>query len=133
MVILDSDLCLYVDDFRLIFQHSHVKVIDEQLLYWFVNKNLVLMSAQKHVGGLGITYGDMMIKQISKIAYLGWASGKNMPGEPMGLKLLSSAKLKLLYRKSRFLSTTFRRMLCISLKLPYFDYTNPGDKYKTRL
>ena len=29
------------------------------------------MSAQKHVGGLGITYGDMMIKQISKIAYLG--------------------------------------------------------------
>ena len=51
-----------------------------------------------------------------------------MSGEPMALKVINktNGKLKLLYRKNRFLNTERRRMLCNALIRPHFDYAYPA-------
>ena len=47
-----------------------------------------------------------------------------MSGEPMALKVVNkiNGKLKLLYRKNKFLTPELRRMLCNALIQPHFDY-----------
>ena len=51
-----------------------------------------------------------------------------MSEEPMALKVINkiNGKLKLLYRKNRFLSPVLRRMLCNALIQPHFDYVCPA-------
>ena len=51
-----------------------------------------------------------------------------MSGEPMTLKVINkiNGKLKLLYRKNRFLSPELRRMLCNALIQSHFDYASPA-------
>ena len=47
-----------------------------------------------------------------------------MSGEPMALKVVNkiNEKLKLPYRKNKFLTPELRRMLCNALIQPHFDY-----------
>ena len=51
-----------------------------------------------------------------------------MSEEPMALNVTTkiNGKLKLLYRKNKFLSPELRRMLCNALIWPHFDYTCPA-------
>ena len=53
---------------------------------------------------------------------------RTMLGEPIALKVIDkiNGKLKFIYRKNRFLSPEFRRMRCIALIQPHFDYTCPA-------
>ena len=46
----------------------------------------------------------------------------------MTLKVINkiNGKLKLLYRKNRFLSPELRRMLCNALIQSHFDYASPA-------
>ena len=53
---------------------------------------------------------------------------ETMSGEPTALKVINkvNGKLKFLYRKNRFLSPEFRRMLCNAFIQPHFDYACPA-------
>ena len=50
-----------------------------------------------------------------------------MPGEPMALMVINkiNGKLKVLYRKNRYLTKELRRMLCNALIQLHFDYACP--------
>ena len=66
---------------------------------------------------------------------------ETMAGETMTLSVISkvSNKLKCHYRKNRFLTQTWRRLLCNALIQPYFDYAcsawypNLTKKLKNRI
>ena len=57
------------------------------------------------------------------MAYLGCVLDETMSEEPMALNVINkiNGKLKLLYRKNKFLSPELRRMLCNALIQPHFD------------
>ena len=79
----------------------------------------------KKVRKLNIKYGDIQVKQHSKVKYLGCMLDETMSGETMALSVINkiSNKLKSLYQKNRFLSLTQRRLLHNALIEPHFDYT----------
>ena len=95
----------------------------------------------KNVRKLNIKYGDMQIKQHSRVKYLGCILSKTMFGETMTLSDINKInnKLKFLYRKSRFLTPTLRRFLCNVLIQSHFDcacsawYTDLTKKLKNRI
>ena len=109
-----SELLLYADDTCLIYIGKDTKTIEEQLnrdfnslCEWFIDNKLsihlgeektksILFGTKKHLKNqtdLNIKYGDVKIKQHSKVTYLGYILDSN----------LSNGKLKFLYRKQRFL------------------------------
>ena len=57
---------------------------------------------------LNIKYGDIQLKQHSKLKYLGCMLDEKMSRETMALSVINKInnKLKFLYRKNRFLSPT---------------------------
>ena len=71
----------------------------------------------KKVRKLNIKYGNIQIKQHSKVKYLGCKLDETMSGETMALSVINKInnKLKFLYRKNRFLTPTLRRLLCNAL------------------
>ena len=73
---------------------------------------------------INIKYGDIQIKQHSKVKYLGCLIDKTMSGEAMALNVIHKInnKLKFLYRKNDFLTPILRRLLCNALIQPHFDY-----------
>ena len=90
---------------------------------------------------LNIKYGDIQIKQHSKVNYLGCILGETMSGEAMALSVINKInnKLKFLYRKNRFLTPSLRRLLCNALIQPHFNYAcspwypNLTKKLKNRI
>ena len=89
---VDCDLFLYADDTCLLFQHKDLERIKEELTKnfsnicdWFVDNKLsihfgedktrsILFSTKnrkREIGTLDIQYGDVKIKQYSKVTYLG--------------------------------------------------------------
>ena len=62
------------------------------------------------------------------MAYLECVLDETMSEEPMALNVTTkiNGKLKLLYRKNKFLSSELRRMLCNALIQPHFDYACPS-------
>ena len=78
----------------------------------------------KNIKNLNIKYGDIQIKQHSKVKYLGCLIDETMSGEAMALYIIHKInnKLKFLYRKNDFLTPTLRRLLCNALIQPHFDY-----------
>ena len=78
----------------------------------------------KNLYSLDIKRGDINIKQYTSVTYLGCELDQYLSGESMLTKLLGkiNGRLKFLYRKQKFLSSSLRRMLCNSLIQPYFDY-----------
>ena len=153
---------LYADDTCLVSQHKDINETEKQLnenfesiCDWFVNNKLsirfgddktksVLFATKfkiKKVRKLNIKYGDIQIKQHSKVKYLGCMLDETMSGETMALSVINKInnKLKFLYRKNRFLTPTLRRLLCNALIQPHFNYAcsawypNLTKKLKNRI
>ena len=142
---LSCDLMLYADDSCLIYQHKDVNEIEKilnknfsDLCDWFLDNKLsihfgddktkcILFASKnkvKKAAPLNINYKGVVIKQHSKVNYLGCILDETLSGESMGLHVLKklNSKLKFLYRKSKFLSPFLRRLLCNALIQPHFDY-----------
>ena len=106
---VDCDLFLYADDTCLLFQHKDLERIKEELTKnfsnicdWFVDNKLsihfgedktksILFSTKnrkRKIGTLNIQYGDIKIKQYSKVTYLNCELDKSLPGEAMALKVI---------------------------------------------
>ena len=142
---VDSELYLYADDSCLMYQHKDLKVINEKLCDdfsklcdWFVDNKLsihfgedktkcILFASKnkvKKIGKLNISYKNVIIKQFSKINYLGGLLDQTMSGDIMALNVIRkvNSRLKFLYRKNAFLTPNLRRLLCNALIQPNFDY-----------
>ena len=123
------DLFLYVDDTSLVCEHKGIKKIENQLnevfcniCDWFVDTKLsihfsedntksILFASKfkrKTMKRLHRKYGDIQIKQHSKVNYLGCLLDETMPGEAMALNIVNKIinSLKFLYRKNSFLKDT---------------------------
>ena len=59
---------------------------------------------KRKIGTRNIQYGDVKIKQYSKVTYLGCELDKSLSGEAMALKVINkiNSRLKFLYRKNIF-------------------------------
>ena len=112
---LSSSLCL-------LFQHPDLERIKEltknfsNICDWFVDNKLsihfgedktktILFSTKnrkRKIGTLDIQYGDVKIKQHSKVTYLGYELDESLSGEVMALKFMNkiNSRLKFLYRKT---------------------------------
>ena len=79
---------------------------------------------RKNIKRLHIKYGDIQIKQHSKVKYLGCLLDKTMSGEAIALNFVYKInnKLKFIYRKNSFFTPALRRLLCNALIQPHFDY-----------
>ena len=156
------NLFLYTDDTCLVFQQKDINEIEKQLnkesesiCDWFVDSKLsihfgdgktksIFFSTKfktEKVRKLNIKYGDIQIKQHSKVRYLGCMLDETMSGETMVLSVINKInnKLKFLYRKNRFITSTLRRLLCNALIQAHFDdtcsawYPNLTKKLKIRI
>ena len=94
----------------------------------------------KNFKKLNVKYGDIQIKQLSKVKYPGCLMNE-MSGEAMALHAMHKIdnKLKFLYRKNDFLTPSLKRLLCNALIQPHFDYAcsawypNLSKKLKHRI
>ena len=139
------DLFLYADDTCLVCQHKDINKIESQLnedfcniCDWFVDNKLrthfgedktksILFASKfkrKNIKKLHLKFGDMQIKQHSKVKYLGCLLDETMSGEAMALNIVHKInnKLKFVYRKNSFLTPALKRLLCNALIQPHFDY-----------
>ena len=73
---------------------------------------------------INIPFAGHSIKQHKTVEYLGCQLDSKLSGEAMASKVLKkiNAKLKFLYRQSRYLTPAYRRLLCNALIQPHFDY-----------
>ena len=131
------------------YQHREADEIEKQLnkdfeniCDWFVNSKLsmhfgedktksILFASKrrsKNVHQLNIRYKHINTKQHSQVAYLGRVLDERISFEPIALKVINkiNGKLKVLYRKNRYLTKEFRRMLWIVLIQPHFDFACPA-------
>ena len=126
------NIFLYADDTCLVCQHKDINEIEKQLnkdfesiCDWFgKNKTKSILFAtklkMKKVRKLNIKYGDIQIKQHSKVKYLGC-----MPDETMALSVTGKInKLKFTYWKNKFLTPTLRQLPCNALIQPNFNYAS---------
>ena len=143
------ELFLYADDICLTFQHENVKEIEDllnlnfsRLCDWFINNKLsihlgkdktksILFETKlniKWAEPLSIVYGNIKIKQYTKVTYLGCILDESLSGELMALHVLNKiiSRLRFLYRKNRFLSKPLQRLLCNAMIQPFFDYAYPA-------
>ena len=142
---VNSDLLLYADDTCLIYMGKDINTIEEQLntdfsslCDWFVDNKLsvhfgeektksILFGTKRQLKNqrdLDLRYGDIEIKQHSKVTYLGCILDNDLSGESMATKVLRlvNNRLKFLYRKQKFLTLSLRRLLCNALIQPHYDY-----------
>ena len=103
---------------------------------WFLDNKLSIHFAGKmytnwhnyrinKVSSLDIKYGEIHIKHYhSDVTYLGFSLDEPLFGKSMALNVVIkiNSTLRFLYRRNRFLSPPLRRLLCISLIQPHFDY-----------
>ena len=86
-------------------------------------------------------YGDVKIKQCSKVTYLGCELDESLSSEAMALKVINKIndRIKFLYRKNRYLIPYLKRLLCNALIQPHFNYAwsawypNLNKKFKGNL
>ena len=86
-------------------------------------------------------YGDVKIKQYSKVKYLDCELEKSLSREAMASKVINkiNSRLTLLYRNNRYLAPYLKRLLCHALIRPHFDYAcsawypNLNKKLKSKL
>ena len=84
----------------------------------------ILFSKARGLREINISSVGHCIMQYGDVEYLGCQLESKLSGEAMASKLLKkiNAKLKLLYRHSRYLNPGYRRLLCHRLIYPQFDY-----------
>ena len=122
------NLFLYADDACLVCQHKDINETEKQLnkdfesiCDWFVDNKLsihfgndktksILFGTKfkvKKVRKLNIKYGDIQIKQHSKVKYLGCMLDETMSGETIALSVINKInnKLKFLYRKKQIFNS----------------------------
>ena len=113
---VDYDLFLYADDTCLLFQRKDLERIKEEITKnfygicdWFVDNKLsihfgedktksILFSTKnrkRKIGTLGIQYGDIKIKQYSKVTYLGCELDESLLGEAIALKVINKINSRL--------------------------------------
>ena len=137
-------LFLYADDSCVVFQHKDINEIENQLNVdiskvcdWFVDNKLsihfgedktesILFASKfkkKNIKKLHIKYGDIQIKQLSKVNYLGCLMDETMSGGSYGTYVIhkNNNKLKFLYCKT-FLTSKLVCLFCNALMQPLFDY-----------
>ena len=137
------DLFLYADDTCFTFQLEYVKEIEDQLnlnfsslCNWFIDNKLsihlgeektksILFGTKLNINGAepsNIVYGNVKIKQYTKVTYLGCILVQSLSGEPMALHILYkiNSRLKFLYRQNRFLNKPLRRLLCNMMIQAFF-------------
>ena len=142
---VNSDLLLYADDTCLIYTGKEINTIEEQLntdfsslCDWFIDNKLsvhfgeektksILFGTKRQLNNqrdLDLRYGDIEIKQHSKVTYLGCILDNDLSGESMATKVLRlvNNRLKFLYRKQKFLTLSLCRLLCNALIQPHYDY-----------
>ena len=142
---VNSELLLYANDTCLIYMGKNIQKIEEQLnsdftslCEWFIDSKLsvhfgeektksILFGTKRQLKDqrdLNLKYGDIEIKQHSRVTYLGCMLDNILSGEHMAAKVLNTInnRLKFLYRKQKFLSLSLRRSLCNALIQPHFDY-----------
>ena len=121
---IKCNLFLYADDTCLVCQHKDINEIErkldedfESICNWFADNKLsiyfgddktksILFATKfkiKKVRKLNIEYGDIQIKQHSKIKYSGCVLGEIMSGETIAFSVTNKInnKLKFIYRKNR--------------------------------
>ena len=159
---VNCDLLLSADETGLIFQHKGINIIEQQLnrnfsniCDWFVDNKLSIhfgedktksvllapLNKCKKLRKLNISYASLKIKQYSEVTSLSCILDESLSGESMALNVVSkmNTRLKVLYRKNKFLSPQLRRLLCNALIQPHFDYAcsvwypNFNKKFKTKL
>ena len=138
-----SDLLLYADDTCLMYVGKDINMIEEQLntdlsslCDWFIDNKLsvhfgeektrsILFGTkrqQKNQRDFDLRYGDIEIKQHSKVTCLGCILDNDLSGESMGTKVLSlvNSRLKFLYWKQKVLTLPLCRLLCNALIQPHY-------------
>ena len=160
---MNCGLFLYADDTCLLFQHKDLEQINEELTKnfsnicdWFVDNKLsihfgkdktksILFSTKnwkRKIVPLDIEYGDVKIKQHSKVTYSGCELDETLSGEAMALKVINkiNSRLKFLHRIfNRYLTPYLKQILCNALIQPHFDhacsawYPNLNKKLKSKL
>ena len=160
---VDCDLFLYIDDTCLLYQHKDLEQINKILTKticnicdWFVGNKLSIhfgddktksilslpKTKKQENWNIEIKYGNINIKQCSKVTYLGCELDENLSGEAMTLEVINkiNSRLRFLYRKNRCLSPYLKRLLlCNALIQPYFGYActhwypNLDKKCKSKL
>ena len=140
---VDWDLFLYTDETYLLFQLKDLERIKEEFTKNFSNicdfpiyelsiyfeedkTRSILCSTENRkskIGTLDIQYGDVKIKQYSKVTYLGCELDENLLGEAIALKGMNkiNSRLKFLYWKNRYLTPYLKQLLCNALIEPHFD------------
>ena len=131
---VDCDLFLYSDDTCFLFQYKGLKRIKEEnpqnffnIIDWYVDNKLSIhfgedktksilfltRNTKRKIGTLDIQYGDVKIKQYSKVTYLGCELDESLLREAMVLKVINkiNGKFKFLYRKNRYLTSYLKRLL----------------------
>ena len=105
---------------------------------WFINNNLSIYLGKnktksilfgtkfniKRAEPLNIVYGNVKIKQYTKVTYLGCILDESLSGESMVLHVLNkiNSRLRFLYIQNRFLNKPLWRLLCNTIIQPFFDY-----------
>ena len=152
---VSSDLLLYADDSRIVFQHKHLNNDFSNLCGWFLDNKLSIFFGEdktksilfgskrklRKVGKLNITYQGVDIKQNSQVTYLSCILDETMSGEPMTYKTIKkiNSRLKYLFRKKHFLTISLRHLLCNAMIQPHFDYactawySNLCEKLKNKI
>ena len=105
------------------------------LCQWFIDNKLsihfeedktksILFLKTIHLKEINISFANHPIKQHETVEYLGCQLDSKLSGEAMASKVLEklNAKLKFLYRQSRYLTHVYRRLLCNALIQLHFDY-----------
>ena len=124
-------------------QHKNINKIENKLnedfcniYHWFVDNKLgihfgenktksILFDSKfkrKNIKELHIKYGDIQVKQHSKVKYLGYLLDETMSGDTMVLNIVNNINnmMKFLYCKNSFLTPALRCLLSnalISIKL----------------
>lgn len=98
---------LFVDKMSIHFEEDKIKAI----LFSTKSRKKVCWSTRDN-------YGDIKIKEYSKVAYLDCELDKNLSGEAKALKIIKKfdrLRLRFLFSKNRYLSLYLKRLLWNSL------------------
>ena len=138
----DAGSYLHADDNCIFYQDEDVNKIENvlnkefsSLCQWFINNKLsihfaedktksILFSKTRGLREINVSFAGHSIKEHETVEYLGCKLDSKLKGEAMASGVLEkiNAKLKFLYRQSRYLTTAYRRLLCNALIQPHFDY-----------
>ena len=130
------------DDTCIFYQHEDVENIENvlnkefsSLIPWFIDDKLsirfgedktksILFSNIRGLKETNISFAGHSIKRHETVEYLGCQLDSKLSGEAMASKVLKkiNAKLKFLYRQSRYLTPAYRRLLCNALIQSHFHY-----------